>query len=79
MHHRRGQSSRHMEAQPAAVTANVGGIEARVQETVEGLKSTVHRALAGVKQLQEMVDGAKARSTPCSGVSKAPRMTRSSA
>jgi ElaB/YqjD/DUF883 family membrane-anchored ribosome-binding protein len=59
MDQRIGQSPRNIEAQQAAVTENQGGIEARVQETVEGLKSTVHNALEGFKQLQEAGDGAK--------------------
>jgi hypothetical protein len=59
MDQRIGQSPRNIEAQQAAVTENQGGIEARVQETVEGLKSAVHNALEGFKQLQETGDGAK--------------------
>jgi ElaB/YqjD/DUF883 family membrane-anchored ribosome-binding protein len=59
MDQRTGRSPRNIEAQQAAVTENLGGIEARVQETVKGLKSTVHSALEGFKQLQETGDGAK--------------------
>jgi hypothetical protein len=35
-------------------------VEARVQETVEGLKSTLHSAMEGFEQVQETVDGGKA-------------------
>ena len=40
-------------------TENLGRVNERVQETIEGLKSTVHCAMEGFKQLQETVDGAK--------------------
>jgi ElaB/YqjD/DUF883 family membrane-anchored ribosome-binding protein len=59
MDHRRGQSQQNIEAQPAPVTANTGGVEEQVQEAVEGLKATVHSGLEGFKQLQETVDEAK--------------------
>jgi ElaB/YqjD/DUF883 family membrane-anchored ribosome-binding protein len=59
MDQRRGQRQQHIEAQPAAVTANTGGIEAQVQEAVEGLKSTVHSGLEGFTQLQETIGEAK--------------------
>jgi ElaB/YqjD/DUF883 family membrane-anchored ribosome-binding protein len=59
MDQRRGQGQQHIEAQPAAGTANIRGVEERVQEAVEGLKSTVHSALEGFKQLQETGEGAE--------------------
>jgi ElaB/YqjD/DUF883 family membrane-anchored ribosome-binding protein len=41
------------------MTENTERINARVQETVAGVQSTVHRALEGFKQMQETGDGAK--------------------
>jgi hypothetical protein len=54
-----GQRQRNREEQPAAVTETTARFEARVQETVEGLKATVHSAMEGFKQLQKTVDGGK--------------------
>jgi hypothetical protein len=45
---------------PAAVTETLGRVDARVQEAVDGITSTAERALEGVKQLRETVDGARA-------------------
>jgi ElaB/YqjD/DUF883 family membrane-anchored ribosome-binding protein len=44
----------------AAVTEHMGGVETRVQETVDGVKSTVERAMESFTQIQETVDGARA-------------------
>jgi ElaB/YqjD/DUF883 family membrane-anchored ribosome-binding protein len=41
------------------MTENMVTIDARVQETIDGVKATVHSALKGFMQLQEIVDGAK--------------------
>ena len=57
---RTGHGQQPSDERPSAVTENMGGVDARVQETVDGVTSTVARALEGVKQLQETVDGAKA-------------------
>jgi ElaB/YqjD/DUF883 family membrane-anchored ribosome-binding protein len=54
-----GQSQRNSKEQQAAVTENMAGIEDRVQQTVEGLKLTVHNAMEGFKQMQATADGAK--------------------
>jgi ElaB/YqjD/DUF883 family membrane-anchored ribosome-binding protein len=59
MDQRTGHSERGIEELRAAVTENVGRVEKRVQETVDGIKSTVENALEGFKQVQETVDGAK--------------------
>ena len=59
MDQRTGHSERTIEEPRAAVTENRGRVEERVQETVDGVKSTVESALEGFKQVQEMVDGAK--------------------
>jgi ElaB/YqjD/DUF883 family membrane-anchored ribosome-binding protein len=59
MDHSAGQSQRSIEEQQAAVTENMAGIEARVQATIEGLKSTVYHGMEGFKQMQETADGAK--------------------
>src|SRR6266850_4489035 len=50
---------RNIEEPQLAVTENMAGVEERVQQMVEGLKSTVHRAMERFKQMQETVDGAK--------------------
>jgi hypothetical protein len=50
MDHRTGQSQRKSEGPQAAMTEDIERVEARVQETVNGLKSTVHRAMEGFKQ-----------------------------
>jgi ElaB/YqjD/DUF883 family membrane-anchored ribosome-binding protein len=55
-----GQSQRNIAEQQAVMTETMGRVEERVQETVEGLMSTVHSAMEGFKQIQETVDGAKA-------------------
>jgi hypothetical protein len=59
MDQKQGQRQRNREEQPATVTETTAGVETRVQETVEALKSTVHSAMEGFKQLQETVDGGK--------------------
>jgi ElaB/YqjD/DUF883 family membrane-anchored ribosome-binding protein len=60
MAQRTGHCQRQIEERRAAVTENLGRVDARVQETVKGVASTVARALEGFTQLQETVDGAKA-------------------
>jgi hypothetical protein len=42
------------------MTADMGQVEAQVQETVEGIASALDSALKGFKQVQDTVDGAKA-------------------
>jgi ElaB/YqjD/DUF883 family membrane-anchored ribosome-binding protein len=59
MDHRTGQSQRKSEGPQAAMTEDIERVETRVQETVDGLKSTVHRAMEGFKQWQQTVNGAK--------------------
>jgi ElaB/YqjD/DUF883 family membrane-anchored ribosome-binding protein len=54
-----GHSQRNPEMQQAVMTENTERINARVQETVAGVQSTVHRALEGFKQMQTTGDGAK--------------------
>jgi ElaB/YqjD/DUF883 family membrane-anchored ribosome-binding protein len=54
-----GDSQRNIEGQQAVMTENMGRVEERVQETVDGLKSSVHKAMEGFKQIQETVNGAK--------------------
>jgi ElaB/YqjD/DUF883 family membrane-anchored ribosome-binding protein len=54
-----GDIRRDIEGARAAMTENIGRVEARVQDTVESVKSTVEQAMAGVKQVQETVEGAK--------------------
>jgi ElaB/YqjD/DUF883 family membrane-anchored ribosome-binding protein len=60
MAHRTGQAQQPSDERQAAVTENLGRVEERVQETVDGITSTVERALEGFTQLQETVEGAKA-------------------
>jgi ElaB/YqjD/DUF883 family membrane-anchored ribosome-binding protein len=60
MAQRTGQAQQPSDERQAAVTENLGRVEERVQETVEGVTSTVERALEGFTQLQETVEGAKA-------------------
>jgi ElaB/YqjD/DUF883 family membrane-anchored ribosome-binding protein len=54
-----GHSQRNIADQQAVMTENLERVDARVQEPVDGLKSTVESALEGFKQVQEAVDGAK--------------------
>jgi ElaB/YqjD/DUF883 family membrane-anchored ribosome-binding protein len=60
MVHRTGQAQQPSDERQAAVTEHLGRVEERAQETVEGVTSTVERALEGFTQLQETVDEAKA-------------------
>jgi ElaB/YqjD/DUF883 family membrane-anchored ribosome-binding protein len=60
MAQRTGQAQQPNDERQAAVTENLGRVEERVQETVDGVTSTVERALEGFTQLQEPVEGAKA-------------------
>ena len=66
-----GYNQQNIEEQRAVMTENMGRVEERVQETVKGLKSTVHSAMEGFKQIQETVDGLKPQSMRCSRVLKA--------
>ena len=59
MDQRTGHSQRSSEAQGAVKTEDMPRVEERVQETIDGIKSTVDSALEGFKQVQETVDGAK--------------------
>jgi hypothetical protein len=59
MDHHTGHGQRNIEVQQAVTTENTGRINERVQETVAGLQSTVHRAMEGFKQMQETGDEAK--------------------
>jgi ElaB/YqjD/DUF883 family membrane-anchored ribosome-binding protein len=54
-----GHGPRNIQVQEAVMTENMGRIKERVQETVEGVQSTVHRAMEGFKQMQTTGDGAK--------------------
>ena len=54
-----GHSQRNTEVQQAVMTENTERINERVQETVAGVQSTVHRALEGLKQMQTTGDGAE--------------------
>jgi phage shock protein A len=60
MDQRTGHSQRRVDERRAAVTGDLERVEERVQETIDGVKSTVESALEGFKQVQEKVDGAKA-------------------
>ena len=60
MAHRTGQAQQPSNERQAAVTESLGRVEEQVQETVDGVTSTVERALEGFTQLQETVEGAKA-------------------
>jgi hypothetical protein len=60
MAQRTGQAQQPSDERQAAVTEHLGRVEERVQETVEGVTSTVASALEGFTQLQETVEGAKA-------------------
>lgn len=54
-----GGIRRHIEGAHAAMTEKIGSVAERAQETMEGVTSTVNQAMAGFKQVQEMVAGAK--------------------
>jgi hypothetical protein len=57
---RTGQVQQPSDKRQGAVTEHLGRVEERVQETVDGVTSTVASALRGFTQLQETVEGAKA-------------------
>jgi hypothetical protein len=59
MAQRAGQVQQPSDERQAAVTEKLGRVEERVQETGDGITSTVERALEGFTQLQEMVEEAK--------------------
>jgi ElaB/YqjD/DUF883 family membrane-anchored ribosome-binding protein len=52
MDQHRGHSSQNLKMEEMVMTENMGRINERVQETVEGVQSTVHRAMEGFKQMQ---------------------------
>ena len=54
-----GHAQHHIEVEQAGMTENMGSIKERVQETVEGVQSTVRRAMEGFKQMQETGEGLK--------------------
>jgi ElaB/YqjD/DUF883 family membrane-anchored ribosome-binding protein len=60
MAQRTGQAQQPSDERQAAVTEHLGRVEERVQETVDGIKSTAESALEGFTRLQETVEGAKA-------------------
>jgi len=59
MDHREGDIRRDIEGRRAAMTEKVGMVAERVQETMEGVKSTINQAMAGFKQVQETMEGTK--------------------
>jgi hypothetical protein len=73
MAQRTGHRQRPLEERRAAVTEHLERVDARGQETIDGVSSTVERALEGVTPLQETVAGDQGmRSRRCSGVSTWP-------
>ena len=54
-----GHSQRNTEIPQAVMTENTERLNERVQETVVGVQSMIHRALEGFKQMQTTGDGAK--------------------
>ena len=54
-----GHAQQHIEVEQVVMTENMEKIKERVQETVENVQSTVHRAMEGFKQMQTTGDGAK--------------------
>jgi hypothetical protein len=59
MDQRARDTRRDIEGARAAVTAQMGMVEERAQETMEGLKSTVDQAMEGFTQVQATLEGAK--------------------
>jgi methyl-accepting chemotaxis protein len=57
MDQREGDIRRDIEDRRAAMTEKVGMVAERAQETMEGVKSTIKRAMAGFKQVQETMEG----------------------
>jgi ElaB/YqjD/DUF883 family membrane-anchored ribosome-binding protein len=55
----KGDIRRDIEGTRAAMTEKIGMVAERAQETMEGVTSTVNQAMAGFKQVQETVAGAK--------------------
>ena len=55
----KGDIQRDIEGARAAMTEKIGIVAERAQETMEGVKSTVDQAMAGFKQVQKTVAGAK--------------------
>jgi ElaB/YqjD/DUF883 family membrane-anchored ribosome-binding protein len=59
MDQRAGDIRRDIEDRRAEMTEKVDMVVERAQETMEAVKSTANRAMAGFKQVQETVQGAK--------------------
>jgi ElaB/YqjD/DUF883 family membrane-anchored ribosome-binding protein len=59
MDYRENDIRRDIEETRAAMSGKIGLIEERVQEAMEGAKSTVDSVMHGFKQIQEMVEKAK--------------------
>jgi ElaB/YqjD/DUF883 family membrane-anchored ribosome-binding protein len=60
MAHRTGQAQQPSDERQAAVTENLGRVEERVQETIEGAKATVEEVLERVHvALKDTIDGVK--------------------
>src|ERR671930_162794 len=59
MDHKEVEIRRDIEETRAAMSGKIELIEERVQETMEGAKSTVDSAMHGFKQIQETVEKAK--------------------
>jgi hypothetical protein len=60
MDQRAGHTQRQIDERRAAMTENLAKVEARMQETVDGVTSTVESAMKGFRQVQDTVDSAKA-------------------
>jgi ElaB/YqjD/DUF883 family membrane-anchored ribosome-binding protein len=59
MDQKSGHSQRIIGEQQAVMTEHLERVNAQVQETLDGVRSTVDSALEGFTQVQETVDGAK--------------------
>jgi ElaB/YqjD/DUF883 family membrane-anchored ribosome-binding protein len=59
MDQKSGHSQRIIGAQQAVMTEHLERVNAQVQDTLDGVRSTVDSALEGFTQVQETVDGAK--------------------
>ena len=54
-----GHTQRNPVTRPAVVTEKREDVGKQVQETMEGIQSTVRSAVEGFKQVQDTIDGAK--------------------
>jgi hypothetical protein len=67
-----GHRQRNPGAEPVVITENRGDVGTQVQETMDGVQSTVRSAVEGFRQVQDAINGVKTAVEQMLGTVKGP-------